>query len=233
MMKLELNVRGPDGTNQTVHGEALPLHDRPIVSPGTTVNLGQADFERLKLATLRLRRCAIALENLGTINLSFSMRQGFVADRPINDLMLKALALEARPFFLNDDQLYFQALVKLKSFGVNLELARTFRGHTKRWKTCAFNGVMSMSVEGHTLDTEKVVSTWFNSDLFHTGPMKAEEISLTKLEDMLGGSSQAQAILALHLTSSLSIVKEFLMDVAAISSQFRSWVEGLPKNSTT
>jgi hypothetical protein len=233
MMKLEFNVKGPDGTNHIVHGEAFPLHDRPIVSPGTTVELAQEDFERLKLATVRLRRCSIALNNLGNFKLSFSMQQGFVADQPINDLMLKALALETRPFFLNDDPLYFLALVKLKSFSANKELARTFRDHTKRWKTCAFNGAMSMSVEGHTLDTEKVVSTWFNSDLFHTGPMKAEEITLTKLESMLGGASQAQAILALHLTSSLSIVNEFLMDVATVSIKFRSWVEGHTKNSTT
>jgi hypothetical protein len=231
-MKLELKVSGPNGLEQIVKGEALPLHDRPVVPPSATVELIAEDRERLQKATDRLRRCSVAQTALGDLHLAFRFPGGIVVEEPINELMLKALALEARPFFLNDDPLYFLALVKLKSFAANPDVARVFRGHTKRWKTSAFNGTMGITIGGHKLDVENVVSAWFNSDLFHTGPIKPDELSLAALKEMLGGGSQAQAILALHLTSSLAIVNEFLNDVAAINSPFRIWLEDFLKPTT-
>ncbi len=141
------------------------------------------------------------------------------------DLPLKALAVEARPFFLNDDQLFFPALVKLKSFAQVAELAREFRQHTKRWNTSGFNGEMQITAGAHALDVKNVISAWFNSDYFHTGPQKPEEFSLEGLKKSLGGESAAKALLATHLTSSLGVVNEFLKDVMTVNQPFHAWVE--------
>jgi hypothetical protein len=226
-MKLKLIISGPDGRKQMLEGEALPLHERPSVPFGITIDLAPEDYRRLQEAAKRLQRCASATSALGEFQLSFRFPGGIVSETPINEMMLKVLALEARPFFLNDDPLFFPSLVKLKSFSTNPNLARAFRGHTKRWKTSAFNGAMNITIGAHPLDVENVVAAWFNSDFFHTGPMKPDALSLSVLKTQLGGDDQARAILGAHLNTSLVIVNEFLTDVEVINNQFKAWRDSI------
>lgn len=225
-MKLTLNLKGPDGENRKLEAEALPLHDRPVVPPGAAIDLAPDDLERLKKATDRLRRCNVSREALGDHGLSIGTddRRFIVAKKPENELALKALALDSRPFFLTDDPLYFPALVKLNSFAASPELARVFRGHTKRWTNSAFGGVMGITIGAHKLDVANVISAWFNSDYFHTKPMKADALTLAALTEKVGGEAEAQTILAIHLTSSLTVVNEFLKDVAVVNREFHGWL---------
>ena len=74
--------------------------------------------------------------------------------------------------------------------------------------------LQSLQFGEHQLDLDTVVSTWFNSDLFHTRPQSAENLSLEELATLLGGADQARAILAMHLISSLQVVNGFFKDVA-------------------
>ena len=226
-MKLEITAIGPDGSLRRLQGEALPRFDRPAIPSGLEVELAADDLARLQAGILRLRRAHVANQAVGSFQMDFSVPGGFEAKAPINELPLKVLALEARPFFLNDDPIYFPALVKLQSFAQFPDLARGFRMHTKRWRASAFNGTMGITIGGHALDVDTVVSTWFNSDLFHTQLQKPEELSLKELIQMLGGESIAQTLLAAHLTASLGVVNEFFQDVMAVNKPFRAWVEAI------
>jgi hypothetical protein len=164
-MKLQITAIGPDGSAKVLQGEALPKFDRPPVPSGLEVGLAAEDLARLQAGVLRLRRAHVANQALGLFQMGFSLPGGFEAEAPANDLPLKVLALEARPFFLNDDPLYFPALVKLRSFAQFPDLARGFRMHTKRWKASAFNGVMGVTIGGHALDVDTVVEAFIGKDV--------------------------------------------------------------------
>ena len=121
-MKLELRLIAPDGSVKTVQGQALPEFDQPQLPPGASLTLSPEDAERLQLATTRLRRCDKAYRALGELDLAINGQNGSIAitggDR-LNEFALKALCVDARPFFLNDEPVYFPALVKLRSFAAN------------------------------------------------------------------------------------------------------------------
>src|SRR5262245_9503107 len=123
-MELTINLILPDGTVRTVTGTSRPKIERPPAPVGVHVDLSPDDIVRLEAAVKRLRRAEVARRQVGNVHLEFQQGVGFRAEPPVSDLAVKALAVEARPFFLNDDPLYFPGLVKLRSFGASPEVAR-------------------------------------------------------------------------------------------------------------
>lgn len=222
-MELTLNLILPDGSVRIVKGTALPRHDRPPIPVGIQLVLSPDDLSRLRAGVLRLRRAEKARREVGNVNLGFEQGVGFRAEPPVPDLALKAFALESRPFFLNDDPLFFPGLVKLRSFGAVPEVARNFRMHTKRWNTSQFDGTMGIQIGRVPLDIGNVIGSWFNSDLFHTAPQDPNQLSLEQLVKLLGGADEARALLGVFLISSLSIANEFFQDVFAINAEMREW----------
>jgi hypothetical protein len=97
-MKLEITAIGSDGNVRRLQGEALPRFDRPAIPSGLEVELAADDVGRLQAGILRLRRAHVANQAVGPFQMGFSMPGGFEAKAPINELPLKVLALEARPF---------------------------------------------------------------------------------------------------------------------------------------
>lgn len=100
----------------------------------------------------RLVRCRTAASKLGKTNMNVSVGPDrlvhVTGGDGIDETALKLLCLEPRPFFPNDEPIYFPSLVKLRSFGSAPDVARAFRVHTKRWQHAAFEGKMGMKFGG-------------------------------------------------------------------------------------
>ena len=95
-----------------------------------------------------------------------------------------------------------------------------------------FAGVMKLTIGDRELNVPHVVNTWFNCEFFHSEPLDPSKYSLEVLARDLGGEQQALALLAVHLSTSLDIIGEFLNDVCSVSVELRDAVTRLIGSSS-
>lgn len=176
---------------------------------------------------MRFTRATEARQVVGDIGMAFNNGQ-VVATRKPRHSDVKVLALEMRPFFLEKDPLNFPKLLSLRSLGATESLRPCLKRHRLRWENSAFEGRMSMAVDGTTLNTTAVVRAWFNGDFFHSESEKIDELSLDKLISHMGGEEQAMSLLTHHMIESLRVVAEFFQDAYDASPQFSEWAATVP-----
>jgi hypothetical protein len=220
-MTLVINMHGPSGESFQLQGEALPVHDK-LDPPEIAVTITPSDLPKLQKGYSRLLRSGRAVEKVGQFSLDFKHQQGFTVSRLLDQGAVKLFALECRPFFLEKDPLSFHRLLNLESLR-DEALRPWLKRLRQRWETSAFGGVMSIQVNGTKLDTHHVVQTWFNCDLFHSEPQKAEEFSLDALYKQMGGEQQAFGVLAHHLWASCLIISDYFENVAQMNAPFLAW----------
>ena len=230
-MPIQLTGFNHDGNHVvTLTGEALPKYPRLPAPPDCKINLLDEDFNKLKKAFLRFMRAINANEKVGNISLNFNYSNSELnikAKIPIED-NVKLLALEMRPFFLEEDPLCFNKILSLRSFGGKTECIRPcLKQHRLRWENSEFGGKATIVMNGKALDTDAVVRAWFNSDFFHTESKKTEELSLEELISLFGDNDYAITLLAQHMMASLQVINEFFEDINKVSSQFKEWEAGI------
>lgn len=211
----------------TLAAEALPPHPRLPAPSGCHLSLADEDFNRLKRAFLRFTRSIEARQVIGDIGMAFNNGQVQATRMPLPS-GVKVLALEMRPFFLEKDPLCFTKLLSLRSLGAEETLRPCLKRHRLRWENSAFEGRMSMAVDGTTLNTTAVVRAWFNDDFFHSESERADELSLNQLISHMGGEEQAMSLLTHHMIESLRVIAEFFQDVYDVSTQFSEWAATVP-----
>ncbi|HEL3171251.1 hypothetical protein [Stenotrophomonas maltophilia] len=227
-MKIQIRCLDEHGNYvRTLTAEALPLHPRLVAPVNCQLNLTDDDFKRLMRAFLRFTRSIEARQAIGDIGLAFSNGQLLASKMPRHS-DVKVLAMEMRPFFLEKDPLCFTKLLSLRSLGAKEDLRPCLRQHRLRWEHSAFEGRMSMTVDGTTLNTSAVVRAWFNDDFFHSESNRASELSLVQLVSNAGGENQAMSLLTHHMIESLRVISEFFQDIYAVSSEFRAWSTTVP-----
>lgn len=227
-MKIQIRCVDEHGNYiRTLTGEALPLHPRLAAPVDYQVALADEDFSRLKRAFLRFTRSVEARQAVGDIGLAFNNGQLLASKRPRHS-DVKVLAMEMRPFFLEKDPLCFTKLLSLRSLGAAEDLRPCLRQHRLRWENSAFEGRMSMAVNGANLNTSAVVRAWFNDDFFHSESERANELSLAQLVSNAGGEEHAMSLLTHHMIESLRVVAEFFQDIYNVSDEFRAWSATVP-----
>lgn len=223
-MNIEFTLIGPGGETHVVRGEALPKFDRLQVDRSINLTVSEEDLNTLKRATQRYWRAIEARIDVGDIRVHFEHPNGFRNEIPLDEGKIKLLALEARPFFLEKDSLFFLKISSLRSLGSNEALRPVLKRHKQRWAVAAFGGAMQMKVNSRALDMMTVVQTWFNCDFFHSEPVNAEDYSLDVLVSSCGSRDVAMALVANHMANGLQIVNEFLNDLVQICPAFRDWL---------
>lgn len=213
---------------RTLTAEALPLHARLVAPSDFKLSLADEDFNRLKRAFLRFTRSIEARQVIGDIGIG--LNNGRIQAKTVpKHSAVKVLALEMRPFFLEKDPLCFTKLLSLRSLGAEKAFRPCLKRHRLRWENSAFEGRMSMAVDGTTLDTTAVVRAWFNDDFFHSESERINELSLNQLISHMGGEEEAMSLLTHHMIESLRVVAEFFNDLYDVSTEFAEWAATVPE----